>query len=320
MRYKIASFVVCLGLLSTPLVSISSCNNPSSSTNQATEPGQSSQTSETTKSQYTGIIQHPSVNNTGTTTIIAPLIGERIIELSFVTEAMPMSGPYKTLLIGRDGLVYYETGEHRHLMPDVVGEKRQGHLSSQELDTLERLTQALPFAADGTYDATSRTIPIPTLYNYTFGYLNYFYGTQTGQFDNIMVNYDLLAADINSFSDIADAVKELFLELKSALVFVLLPPDAPLLISPANGSTEVSLTPTLRWNASPGASSYKLQVAAVGSNDLAFGVDDTTRTSIQIPGGRLLPNTTYRWWLFSKSPAGTSDPSTVFGFTTVIHP
>src|ERR1051326_8688896 len=38
-------------------------------------------------------------------------------------------------------------------------------------------------------------------------------------------------------------------------------PDAPVLSSPANGATGTSVAPTLTWNASAGANSYRVQVA-----------------------------------------------------------
>jgi M6 family metalloprotease-like protein len=47
----------------------------------------------------------------------------------------------------------------------------------------------------------------------------------------------------------------------SDAISVFLPPAAPGLVSPANGATNVSTSPTLTWNASSGATSYRLQVS-----------------------------------------------------------
>jgi aqualysin 1 len=94
------------------------------------------------------------------------------------------------------------------------------------------------------------------------------------------------------------------------------PPAAPVLISPPDGATGVSVSPTLSWNASSGATSYKLQV----STDSGFGtlvVNQTgiTGTSTAVSG--LAASTLYYWRVLASNSGGDSPWSTVWAFTTV---
>ena len=88
------------------------------------------------------------------------------------------------------------------------------------------------------------------------------------------------------------------------------PPPAPILLSPSNGSTGVSLTPTLSWNASSGATSYNVffgNAAAV----------NTTGTSYS--PGTLVSGTTYFWSVLAINSGG-SNSSATWSFTTVQPP
>jgi uncharacterized repeat protein (TIGR01451 family) len=85
---------------------------------------------------------------------------------------------------------------------------------------------------------------------------------------------------------------------------------APVLVSPANGSTGASLTPTLVWTAASGASSY----------DVNFGTSSTppfvmNTVSTSFTPGALLANTTYFWRIVSKNSGG-STTSPTWSFTT----
>ena len=94
------------------------------------------------------------------------------------------------------------------------------------------------------------------------------------------------------------------------------PPAAPVLATPVNGATGVSLTPTLTWNASAGATSYRLQV----STDVGFGtlvVDQAALTGTSSALSALLANTVYYWRVSASSGGGTSAYSAVSNFTTV---
>ena len=82
--------------------------------------------------------------------------------------------------------------------------------------------------------------------------------------------------------------------------------DAPVLVSPADNSTNQSLTPTLSWNAVPGADSYNVQV----SEDAGFAtfiIDESglTETTLNITG--LSNDTQYYWRVLSTNSAGDSN-------------
>jgi len=92
-------------------------------------------------------------------------------------------------------------------------------------------------------------------------------------------------------------------------------PAAPTLASPSNGATGVSTSPTLSWNASSGATSYRLQVST-DSSFLSVVVDRiVTSTSQQLSG--LASSTTYYWRVNATNSAGTSNWSSVWSFRTV---
>jgi hypothetical protein len=67
-----------------------------------------------------------------------------------------------------------------------------------------------------------------------------------------------------------------------------LPLAAPQLVSPADDTTGVSDSPTLTWDAVPGATSYYVQVASdpAFSNKLYLGVTTSTSQALTgLPGG-----------------------------------
>ena len=92
------------------------------------------------------------------------------------------------------------------------------------------------------------------------------------------------------------------------------PPAAPVLVSPANGSTGVSLTPALSWTAASGAISYDVYFGTSPTPPLVI---NTTLTSYNPPA--LLINTTYYWKIAARSLGGTA-PSAVWSFVTVNTP
>ena len=91
-------------------------------------------------------------------------------------------------------------------------------------------------------------------------------------------------------------------------------PSAPILSSPANGSTNLPLVPTLSWNASSGATSYTLQVS---TNNLfssnVSNIGGYPNTSCPVNG--LNYSTTYYWRISATNSVGTSDWSTIWLFT-----
>ena len=92
-------------------------------------------------------------------------------------------------------------------------------------------------------------------------------------------------------------------------------PNAPILASPVNGATGVAINPTLSWNTSTGATSYRVQVSANSSFSTTI-VDQSGVTSASQAVSGLANNTTYYWQVNATNTGGTSAWSTVSGFTT----
>ncbi|PWB67958.1 hypothetical protein C3F09_12555, partial [candidate division GN15 bacterium] len=93
-------------------------------------------------------------------------------------------------------------------------------------------------------------------------------------------------------------------------------PVSPTLVSPTNGATGIAIAPTLTWNASTGATSYRAQVSTV--SDFATTVYDQSglvTTSASVTG--LLNSTLYYWRVNATNAQGTSDWSSVWSFTTI---
>lgn len=97
---------------------------------------------------------------------------------------------------------------------------------------------------------------------------------------------------------------------------VLVTPSTPTLISPANGSTNISTNVTLTWNAATGATSYWLQVSTDSTFATTYydtsGITDTSKTI-----RNLLNSTKYYWRVNATDSSETSVWSDVWGFTTV---
>jgi len=94
------------------------------------------------------------------------------------------------------------------------------------------------------------------------------------------------------------------------------PPPAPTLLSPANGATGVSTSPTLSWNASSGATSYRLQVSTVPNfSTTVLNQSGITSTSYVVTG--LSNSTGYYWRANASNGYGTSAWSEVWSFITV---
>ncbi|MFZ1683885.1 MAG: DUF4038 domain-containing protein [Candidatus Zixiibacteriota bacterium] len=94
-------------------------------------------------------------------------------------------------------------------------------------------------------------------------------------------------------------------------------PGAPSLTSPVSGSTGIPINPTLTWAASPGATSYRVQV----STDVSFVspvIDQSSisTTSVNISG--LTGGATYYWRVNASNTAGPSPYSAVWNFATAV--
>lgn len=96
-------------------------------------------------------------------------------------------------------------------------------------------------------------------------------------------------------------------------------PSAPTAITPADGSTGVSTTPTFTWSAVSGTAGYDIDVAT----DLAFTNIVASATGLTgasyTPGSALSSDTVYYWRVQANNPCG-SDTSAIAAFRTVSIP
>lgn len=88
------------------------------------------------------------------------------------------------------------------------------------------------------------------------------------------------------------------------------PPVAPVLLSPANGSTGVGPTAALNWSASAGAASYDVYLGTSSPPPMVSNTAATSYTTAALNGG-----TTYYWQIIARNASGTAASST-WSFTT----
>jgi len=92
-------------------------------------------------------------------------------------------------------------------------------------------------------------------------------------------------------------------------------PAAPVLTSLANNTTGATLSPTLNWNASAGATSYQLQVSTNPDfSSVSFERSNLTETSASL--SNLTNNTVYYWRVKAVNLTGSSAWSSIWNFTT----
>jgi hypothetical protein len=90
---------------------------------------------------------------------------------------------------------------------------------------------------------------------------------------------------------------------------------APELLSPADGSTDVSTIPDLRWNLVAGTAAYHLQVSK--NDDFSEPIlDKNDVLAVTWRTGQLDPFETYHWRVRATNSAGAGEWSPVFTFTT----
>jgi len=96
-------------------------------------------------------------------------------------------------------------------------------------------------------------------------------------------------------------------------------PPVPVLIYPPNGLGGLPTTPTLVWDTTARATSWRLQIA-YDSTFLVIAFDDSTITSPGKQVGPLLNNTTYYWHVSARNDSGTNGYSPFRRFTTLFPP
>jgi len=99
------------------------------------------------------------------------------------------------------------------------------------------------------------------------------------------------------------------------LTFVTSAPSAPVLTSPPSGSTGVSTSPTLMWNAASGADDYLVEVDD-NSNFSSPEYSATVAGTSTVATG-LNANTLYFWRVTANNPCGQT-VSAVFNFRTAL--
>jgi phosphatidylserine/phosphatidylglycerophosphate/cardiolipin synthase-like enzyme len=99
--------------------------------------------------------------------------------------------------------------------------------------------------------------------------------------------------------------------------FVPLPPDVPVYVSPANGATGQSLTPSLKWKG--GAWAHRADVYFGTAPDpplwkSSITISPNTTKTLLLP--TLQPGTTYYWRIVGKTMANLKASGAVWRFTT----
>ena len=92
-------------------------------------------------------------------------------------------------------------------------------------------------------------------------------------------------------------------------------PAAPVLIAPLDAAINIATSPSLSWNASPGAATYRLQVSTSNTFAVMLFDDSTLAGTSQSINGLSLA-TVYYWRVNAKNTAGTSAYSSR-SFTTI---
>jgi len=95
--------------------------------------------------------------------------------------------------------------------------------------------------------------------------------------------------------------------------FVTEPPPAPVLLTPADGSSDLNITIDLHWKTTERTDSYGIRVLN-GASDIL--VDETGITDTNYTVSDLEYGTTYYWQVNAVNPSGSSSWSSEWSFTT----
>ena len=104
--------------------------------------------------------------------------------------------------------------------------------------------------------------------------------------------------------------------VSSARVFAVIVavPDAPVLVSPPNGATDLATVLALSWSAAARASTYRVEVST-GPSFSSKVVDQAGLTGTSLQVGPLANNTTHYWRVTANNPGGDGVPSVTWSFT-----
>ncbi|HMQ99156.1 MAG TPA: T9SS type A sorting domain-containing protein, partial [Ignavibacteria bacterium] len=96
-------------------------------------------------------------------------------------------------------------------------------------------------------------------------------------------------------------------------------PNAPGLITPVNGASNVSLTPFFDWDSTSPADSYTLQAALDTSfSNAPVFISGITQSFLNLVTPQLQNNFRYYWRVSATNIAGTGPWSSIFNFTTLL--
>ena len=104
--------------------------------------------------------------------------------------------------------------------------------------------------------------------------------------------------------------------------FTPLPPDTPVLKSPANGATGQTTSVILKWYAGPWAHKYDVYFGTTTTNwtkivaDKELGPSEDTSDYVTWSVSNLAPGTTYVWKVVSRTMANLERTSSTFSFVT----
>ena len=101
-----------------------------------------------------------------------------------------------------------------------------------------------------------------------------------------------------------------------SLVAVTSAPQAPVLVTPANGSSPMIVQPTLNWNPANGAAGYCVQISTDTTFTNVIAGTSGSPYNFYHCGGALAESTTYYWRANAANAYGTSAWSPVWSFTT----
>jgi uncharacterized protein (TIGR02145 family) len=93
-------------------------------------------------------------------------------------------------------------------------------------------------------------------------------------------------------------------------------PDIPVLSSPSNGATTISLTPTLTWSTASRATTYRVQVSTTTTFASRVADDSLLSVANKTISTALNSSTKYYWRVNAKNTGGTGSWSATWGFTT----
>ncbi|MFH0865488.1 MAG: tail fiber domain-containing protein, partial [Bacteroidota bacterium] len=107
-------------------------------------------------------------------------------------------------------------------------------------------------------------------------------------------------------------------ELDSIVTGITSPPAKPILISPADEATGVSVQSEFKWKKQNNVNYYRIVFSSTPDSSELYNFFDCTDTSA-IPGNFECAKT-YYWWVIAYNSYGYSVPSEIWNFTTTVPP